>query len=165
MAGKRLKVFQAHMGFYDTVVAAPSQKAALQAWGAGAGEFAKGFAKVTTDPVAVENALAHPGRVLKRPFGSKGEYKIEADPVASPTSGARDRKSSAAAARARSKTDAVRRRAAERELHEAERAAARALEDLQGREAALAREKAAARETTRARIARAKARLAKSAPK
>ena len=28
-----LKVFRAHLGFYDTVVAVPSQKAAAEAWG------------------------------------------------------------------------------------------------------------------------------------
>jgi len=31
---RRLKVFRAHLGFYDSIVAAPSQKAAAEAWGA-----------------------------------------------------------------------------------------------------------------------------------
>jgi len=34
MAGRKLKVFQAQFGFFDTVVAAPSRAAALRAWGA-----------------------------------------------------------------------------------------------------------------------------------
>lgn len=84
MAARRLKVFQAHLGFYDTVVAAPSQKAALAAWGTGRGEFAKGFANVTDDPAAVRAALAHPGQVLKRPFGTTGEYRFDAAPVPQP---------------------------------------------------------------------------------
>src|SRR5437879_6525246 len=84
MAKRPLKVFRAHLGFYDTVVAAPSQKAALETWGAGKGEFAKGFAKVTNDPVAVQSALANPGIVLRRPFGSDGPFKREADPVRAP---------------------------------------------------------------------------------
>src|SRR5437660_1402205 len=117
MAGKRLKVFQAHLGFYDTVVAAHSQKAALEAWGAGQGEFSKGFAKLTTDPAAMRCALAHPGEVLRRPFGSKGDFKRDADPVPPPkTSPKHDR-----AARERRKKAAIAQRtAAERELREAE---------------------------------------------
>jgi hypothetical protein len=39
MKGRRLKVFQAHLGFYDTIVAAPSQKAALEARGASSRKF------------------------------------------------------------------------------------------------------------------------------
>ncbi|MGH6889112.1 MAG: hypothetical protein ACREHF_07955 [Rhizomicrobium sp.] len=88
---KRLKVFRADFGFYDTVVAAPSQKAALAAWGARPGEFAKGFASVTTEPRAVEQALAHPGTVLKRPIGSKGEYKPDADRIPVPKAALRPR--------------------------------------------------------------------------
>ena len=38
MAGRKLKVFQAQFGFYDTIVAAPSQAAALRACGFTAGE-------------------------------------------------------------------------------------------------------------------------------
>jgi hypothetical protein len=73
------KVFRAHLGFYDTIVAATSQKAALLAWGAGPSEFAHGFAHVTEDPQAVEAALKQPGVVLKRPYGSKGAFKFQPD--------------------------------------------------------------------------------------
>ncbi len=79
-----LKVFRAHLGFYDTVVAVPSQKAAAEAWGAGAHEFAQGFASVTHDAQAVEAALAQPGVVLRRPAGSKGMFKAEPDAPATP---------------------------------------------------------------------------------
>lgn len=76
MAG-RLKVFRAHLGFFDTIIAAPSQKAALAAWGAPASEFRKGFAAVTNDPDAVQAALAQPGVVLRRAFGSKAAFSVE----------------------------------------------------------------------------------------
>lgn len=49
----KLKVFQAHFGFYDTIVAAPSQAAALRAWGVHQNVFADGQAKLTTDEAAV----------------------------------------------------------------------------------------------------------------
>src|SRR5262249_19435644 len=58
---RALKVYRAHLGFFDTVVAAYSQKEALVAWGGGPGEFRQGFATVTNDERAVTAALANPG--------------------------------------------------------------------------------------------------------
>jgi hypothetical protein len=156
MANRRLKVFQAHLGFYDTVVAAPSQKAALEAWGAGKGEFAKGFAKVTNDPVAVQIALAHPGAALRRPFGSSGPFKREADVVPVPKIPPRQDR---AANERRKKAAVAKRKAAERELREAEAEATKARAELKKRESELAHERAAAEEKVRQRIARARARL------
>jgi len=75
---RKLKVFRAHLGFYDTIVAAPSQKAALEAWGAGANEFHQGFAAQTEDPDLVAAAREKPGIVLRRQFGTKGPFKSEA---------------------------------------------------------------------------------------
>ena len=161
MAAKRLKVFQAHLGFYDTVVAAPSQKAALLAWGAGRNEFANGFAKVASDPGAIKVALAHPGQVLKRPFCSKGEYKIEADPVPAPKVSAKQR-SAAEGKRLRLKSKNDARRNAERELRDARREELRALAELKAREQELAREKMALRDSMKRRIARARSRIADS---
>ncbi|MDB5413838.1 MAG: hypothetical protein JWR10_2173 [Rubritepida sp.] len=74
---RKLKVFQAHFGFYDTIVAAPSQAAALQAWGVHRNVFADGHAKLTTDEAAVAAATAHPEIVLKRPVGSDGPFEVE----------------------------------------------------------------------------------------
>jgi colicin import membrane protein len=71
----KLKVFAAPQGFYETVVAAPSQKAALEAWGTHQNLFESGMASVTTDAKAVEAALARPGEVLSRPAGSKDPFK------------------------------------------------------------------------------------------
>src|ERR1051325_950041 len=66
----RLKVFQAHLGFFDTVVAAPSRAAALKAWGSRQDLFRDGQAKPASDPDAIAAALAKPGLVLRRPVGS-----------------------------------------------------------------------------------------------
>ena len=63
-----LKVFRAHLGFYDTAVAAPSRAAALKAWGSRQNLFREGVASETKDPRAVTAALAKPGVVL-RPAG------------------------------------------------------------------------------------------------
>jgi hypothetical protein len=74
---RKLKVFQAHFGFYDTIVAAPSQAAALLAWGVHRNVFADGHARLTTDEAAVAAATAHPEIVLKRPVGSDGPFEVE----------------------------------------------------------------------------------------
>lgn len=156
MAKRPLKVFQAHLGFYDTVVAAPSQKAALEAWGAGKAEFAKGFARISSDPGAVESALANPGVVLRRPFGSNRPFKRDADPVRPPKVSPRQKRS--AKERLKKAAMAERQRAA-RELREAEAEAKRARAEIRRREAEFAREKAEAEAEARRRIARARARL------
>jgi hypothetical protein len=75
--GRRLKVFAASLGFYDSVVAAASQGAALEAWGVRQNLFAEGQARVESDPKAVAAALAHPGQPLHRPMGSDEPYALE----------------------------------------------------------------------------------------
>ncbi|MDQ2859226.1 MAG: hypothetical protein M3T55_00535 [Pseudomonadota bacterium] len=77
MAGRKLKVFQAQFGFYDTVVAAPSQVAALRAWGVNQNLFASGEAKVTTDEAAISAATAHPETPLRRAVGSSDPFALE----------------------------------------------------------------------------------------
>ena len=74
---RKLKVFQAQFGFYDTVVAAPSQAAALRAWGIHQNLFTSGEAKQTSDAAAVKAALAHPEVPLKRAVGSGGAFEVE----------------------------------------------------------------------------------------
>jgi hypothetical protein len=162
MKGRQLKVFHAHLGFYDTVVAAPSQKAALEAWGAGASEFAKGFARLATDPTAIRQALAEPGKVLRRPFGTKGEYKLVADAVPTQRLSLKRTKSAVDVAKRKKRQQAAARKAAERELKDAQQTEIRELAELRKREADLAEEKAAARQRAQKRIGRAKARLAGS---
>ena len=75
---RRLKVFQAQLGFFETVVAAPSQAAALRAWEVHQNLFADGQARATDDPQATEAALAHPEVPLKRALGSKDPFALEA---------------------------------------------------------------------------------------
>lgn len=70
-------MFQAQFGFYDTVVAAPSQAAALRAWGVRQNLFTDGTARLTDDSQAVEAALAHPETPLRRAVGSSEPFALE----------------------------------------------------------------------------------------
>src|SRR5262245_11424951 len=68
---RKLKVYRTTAGgFFELAVAAPSMKAAAEAWGADPDVFKRGFAEETDDPKAVEAAMAAPGTVLRRPVGS-----------------------------------------------------------------------------------------------
>ena len=69
---RKLKTFTTSAGFFDLAVAAPSMKAALEAWGSKNNLFQHGFAKVSEDPKIVAATMAHPGVVLRRPVGSTG---------------------------------------------------------------------------------------------
>jgi hypothetical protein len=80
----RLKVFQAQLGFFDTVVAAPSQAAALRAWGVHQDLFAEAWAQVTADAAAAKAALAHPGSALRRAAGSHDAFELQPDRLPSP---------------------------------------------------------------------------------
>lgn len=71
----RLKVYVTRIGLHETIVAAPSQRAALEAWGAEQDLFSKGKAWDTRDPDTCAAALPHPGVVLARPLGSDKPYK------------------------------------------------------------------------------------------
>lgn len=75
--GRKLKVFQAQFGFYDTVVAAPSRAAALRAWGTRQDLFANGEATVATDEAAILAATAHPETPLRRAVGSRDAFALE----------------------------------------------------------------------------------------
>lgn len=70
----KLKVFRTPIGFHDAYVAAPSQKAALEAWGADADLFARGVAEVVTDPELAEEPLANPGEVIRKLRGTAAEH-------------------------------------------------------------------------------------------
>jgi len=79
-ADRRLKVFQAVFGFHESVVAAPSQAAALHAWGAHQNLFADGAATRVTEAEVVAAAQSHPLTPLRRAVGSKGPFGLEAPP-------------------------------------------------------------------------------------
>jgi len=67
---RKLQVYQTSQGFYDLLVAAPSMKAALEAWGAGSNLFQQGDARLSEDKRAISAALKKPGTVLRRPIGT-----------------------------------------------------------------------------------------------
>ena len=71
--GKKLKVFRTPIGFHDAYVAAPSQKAAREAWGSDSNLFAAGVAEAVTDPALTKEPLERPGEVVRRLRGSADE--------------------------------------------------------------------------------------------
>src|SRR5690349_11993804 len=76
---RKLKTYQTSVGFFDLAVAAPSMKAALEAWGSRTNLFQQGFAKETDDPVVVAATMAKPGVVLRRAVGSSGGFSEHAE--------------------------------------------------------------------------------------
>jgi colicin import membrane protein len=76
---RRLKTYQTSIGFFDLAVAAPSMKAAADAWGSKIDVFRKGFGKETDDPDIVAATMAKPGVVLKRPVGSNTPFSEDAE--------------------------------------------------------------------------------------
>lgn len=75
---RKLKTYTTSAGFFDLAVAAPSMKAALEAWGSKNNLFQHGFAKVTDDPKIVAATMARPGVVLRRPVGTSGAFSEHA---------------------------------------------------------------------------------------
>ncbi|WP_022682027.1 hypothetical protein [Sphingobium bisphenolivorans] len=140
---RALKVYRTAIGFHDAYVAAPSQKAALEAWGADVNLFARGVAELVTDEALVKEPLAAPGKVIKRARGSIAEH-LAALPADEPAP-----RQSAKPASPR-KPARPKPRPSRRALEEAEEALARLEEvqagerkDLARREAALKRERQA----------------------
>ncbi len=70
---RALKVFRTPIGFHDAYVAAPTQKAALEAWGTDRNLFARGDAEIVTDPKLTKEPLAKPGIVIRKARGSAAE--------------------------------------------------------------------------------------------
>ena len=62
-----MKVFRTPIGFHDAFVAAPSRKAALEAWGAGTDLFSAKIAEEVKDhgAEAAQEALAKPGEIVR----------------------------------------------------------------------------------------------------
>src|SRR5438045_9589979 len=76
---RKLKTYQTSLGFFDLAIATPSMKAALEAWGADSNLFHQGAAKESEDSDVVAATMGAPGVVLKRPVGSGGPFKENAD--------------------------------------------------------------------------------------
>ncbi|RYF95071.1 MAG: hypothetical protein EON95_02905 [Caulobacteraceae bacterium] len=86
MAKGPLRTYTAEIdGLNQWIVAAPNQKAALEAFGVHQNLFAQGLADVTREPELIKAANAQPGVPLKRP---KAGGKFSAGPAESDWSGA-----------------------------------------------------------------------------
>ena len=126
---RKLKTYRTTAGFFDLAVAAPSMKAALEAWGANANLFHQGFAQATDDPAIVKATTARPGVVLRRPVGTNAPFREKADlPTDLPAPKATYRKAPVAPSSRKAATRAQERqeRAAERERERRRNAIAKA---------------------------------------
>lgn len=77
----KLKVFRTSTGFHDAYVAAPSQKAALEAWGVEGNLFAQGLAEQVTDEALMADALAQPGVAIRKLRGTEAEHFAALGPM------------------------------------------------------------------------------------
>jgi len=76
---RQLKTYITNLGFFEMAIAAPSMKAALEAWGMNHNAFQHGFAKQTDDAKIISATMEKPGVVLKRPVGTKGAFSESAE--------------------------------------------------------------------------------------
>lgn len=77
-------MFKTPIGFHDAYIAAPSRKAALEAWGASTDLFSAGIAEpVSGDGEGAKAALEKPGEVVRIPRSGKDDPS----PRPSPQSG------------------------------------------------------------------------------
>jgi len=149
----KLKVFRTPIGFHDAYVAAPSQKAALKAWGSDRDLFARGVAERVDDPALMREPLAHPGTVIRRTRGTVAE-QIAALPKDKPRRRADSAETPPPSDRSKPRRPASRQKAAkpkrpdrdaldaaERALAEAEKQHRQARAEFARREAALAKER------------------------
>jgi colicin import membrane protein len=134
---RALKVFKTHMGFHDLIVAAPSMKAAAEAWEAHPRLFSQGFAAVTNEPEAVRAALEQPGVVLRRPHGQSGPYKVQPDKPTAPKVTAREKHKIADAEKSRARKDQEEKKAKAAAERRAKAAAEDELADIEREEAEL----------------------------
>jgi hypothetical protein len=149
----KLKVYRTPIGFHDAYVAAPSQKAALEAWGADANLFARGVAEIVTDASLSEEPLARPGEVVKRLRGTAAEH-LAALPPDEPVPRRKQGTTKTVAPRSRRRVAAAKKPpppkprpdrseldAAERTLEDTRRRLDEGLSDLRKREAELQKER------------------------
>jgi hypothetical protein len=131
---KKLKVYRTPIGFHDAYVAAPSQKAALEAWGSDADLFARKVAEQVTDPGLIAEPLAHPGDVIRKLRGTAEEQLASV-----PSDGKKKAPKRAAKPKPRPSRAAV--DEAERAIADLEKQQHEEGEKLARREAELARER------------------------
>ncbi|MDB5501495.1 MAG: cell envelope biosis protein TolA [Tardiphaga sp.] len=160
---RALKTYRTSIGFFDMAVAVPSMKAALEAWGANSNLFHQGFARQVDDADVVAATMKRPGVVLRRPVGTTGPFKEQADlpaDLASPPKSSKATKSDAKPRRPTGKVGAKRAQETKAaavvfEREERTRAGARRKEEAaeakerNRREAAVAKAQEALREAER----------------
>ncbi len=160
---RKLKVFRTAIGFHDAYVAAPSKKAALEAWGAKNDLFAIDAAEQITDAALMASALERPGEVIKLSRGSIGDHlRAAGNSVRQPPNKVVD--TAKPAPRQRKPKPPPSRRTlelAEEEMAKFERAAQSDLARLLEREKQIAQERAA----TEARIQKDRDRIEKGLAK
>jgi hypothetical protein len=79
LMARKLKTYQTSLGFFDLAMAAPSMKAALEAWGADSNLFHQDAAKESHDPDVIAATMAKPGVVLRRPVGTDRPFSEHAE--------------------------------------------------------------------------------------
>jgi hypothetical protein len=139
----KLKVFRTAIGFHDAYVAAASRKAALEAWGSDKDLFARGAAEQVTDEALMADALAAPGKVIKRLRGTAAE-QLAALPADTPKRRKVAKNSEAAVPSAPMPSRAALDKA-EAAIAQAEEVHAKALAQIAAREKKLAEERRALR--------------------
>lgn len=145
-----LKVFRTPIGFHDAYVAAPSQKVALEAWGADRDLFARGVAERVEDPELAREPLTHPGKVIRRSRGTTAEQiaalpkaakRKRSEPEAAPAPGKPKPRKRAAKPKPKPRPDRAPLDRAEAAVAEAEARQRNERAELAKREAALVRER------------------------
>jgi hypothetical protein len=140
---RALKVFRTPIGFHDAYVAAPSRKAALEAWGAAKDLFASGSAELVTDTELIKAPLASPGEVIKVSRGDAADHLRAAGKGKSGGQGKTARPSSQRASAPKPRPSRKALDLAEAAVTEFEKTAAAERSILDKREAELLRERKA----------------------
>ena len=79
LVARKLKTYQTSIGFFELAIAAPSMKAALNAWGSNSNLFHQGLAEEARDSAIISATMAKPGVVLRRAVGSDDPFKENAE--------------------------------------------------------------------------------------
>ncbi len=162
----KLKVFRTAIGFHDAYVAAPSQKAAIEAWGTGKDVFARGEAEIVTDPALTAEPLANPGQIIKRLRATAAEQiaalGAEDEPVRAAGKGKAKVRPAKPASKPKPRPSRAALEEAEVALAQAEARQAEALRAIAEREAALERERKALEKKQREERERLEARRQKA---
>ncbi|HVF93515.1 MAG TPA: hypothetical protein VM900_04305 [Sphingomonas sp.] len=143
MAGAKLKIYRTAIGFHDAYVAAPSQKAALEAWGSDKNLFARGAAEQVDATPLAEALIAAPGTVIKQLRGTTEEQFAALPPDVERTPPRPRAKPAAAPAPRKPRPSRAKLEKAEQAVEALAAAQREQLQELARREAELAQERRA----------------------